>query len=362
MRTTLIAATTLAAATLPGQPGARAQPAGDASADPVIQEYRAKLPLLLERYSTNRKIRTRDVRYVTDPKTGGRVGDEVVHILGEVVTDGKQMKAYVLEGKMTNPALEQRKTDVNFWRPDMRFDVTRKGSGFKIVNQELASVNYYNHEEYKYQFCAHVPMSAGGSGDGTSLWFDERGRKAAVITVIEVKHVTRNGRPCVEVRTRWDNRHGMVETASTFLDPAHDYVTVATELDWKPDFFTKKEFRLSSEVEYAPSAEGFPLPKFLRVTNQHKGQEVRKVRDVEFLSYERYVPSADEFQLEGPYGLTTPAEVPAAANPAVAPPPGRRVWPWVAVAAGLALAAATGVLVYRSRRATRPTRDAVNRQ
>jgi hypothetical protein len=73
--------------------------------------------------------------------------------------------------------------------------------------------------------------------------------------------------------------------------------------------------------------------------------------DIEFLSYERYVPSAEEFQLEKPYGLTTPAVAPTAANLALGPPPtGRRWWPWVVVALGAALAVTAVFLFRRGRR------------
>ena len=323
--------------------------------DTFLREYQSRLPLLVERYSTNRKIHVRDIRYVFDPKAGEAVGDERGNLLSEIVTDGRQIKGVVLEGKLADPVLEKRKTDVNFWRPDMRFSVTRKGSKFAVVNQDLASTNYYFHEVTKYLHLAHVPMTAGGAAAGTTLWFDERGHKAAVVTVVDVKPATRNGRACVEVRTKWDNHHGIAEHASTYLDPANDYITIAVEADWKKDFFTNKEFRGSSEIEYAPSAEGFPLPKFVRSTTQYKGQPVRKTRDLEFVLYERYVPSPEEFQLEKPFGLVTPAELPAAANPALSPPaPRRRVWPWVALAAGAVLAVVAALLLVRSRRAKPP--------
>ena len=45
--------------------------APDASAVAFTKEYRAKLPLLMERYVTNRKIRYRLVRYVMDGEGGG---------------------------------------------------------------------------------------------------------------------------------------------------------------------------------------------------------------------------------------------------------------------------------------------------
>ena len=80
-----------------------AQSPEDKSSDPIIQEYRATLPKLIQRYSTNRKIRTRDIRYVFKPKPGEQMGDVRVDILGETITDGHQLKGYVTEGKFTEP-------------------------------------------------------------------------------------------------------------------------------------------------------------------------------------------------------------------------------------------------------------------
>ena len=161
----------------------------------------------------------------------------------------------------------------------------------------------------------------------------------------------RDARACVEVRTRWDNRHGMVQLASTFLDPANDYITVATETDWKTEPAVG-DYKAIREVEYQMSAEGVLLPKWSRASVKNRAGVSVKVSDVEFLSYERYVPSADEFLLEKEYGLVTPAVIPTAANPALTPPARRwRAWPWAVVAAGAALAVAAVGLYRRSRRA-----------
>ena len=332
-------------------------PDEDRGSDPIIQAYRAKLPMLIERYSTNRKIRTRDIRYVVDPNAGEQMGDVRVNILGETITDGKQIKGYVIEGKFTDTVQESRKTDVNFWRPDMRFDVTKQGNKFKIVNQALASTNYSSHEPKKYFYYVYAPMLSGGSAFGTSLWFDQRAHKSVPITVVGVNRVERNGRECIEVRTKWDNRHGLVEFANTYLDPANDFITVAGEMDWKKVPIIKKgekntgrEFRNAFEVEYSPSVEGYPLPKFIRYTTQYRGEPARKGSEVEFLSYEKYTPSPEDFQLEKEFGLTTPAVVAFAENTALAPVAApRRWWPWLAVGAGLILAGVTIVILRRNR-------------
>ena len=350
MRAIFLAATLVGIAL--GTPGAaRADaptpaPTPTDASDPTFRAYLAKLPALLERYSTNRKIRYRLTRYEVDAKAGATVGDVTVSALAEVVTDGQQMKLVVLESKP-----ERFKDVVQFWRPDMRFDVTKKGDKYKITQQELASSNYYVHEREKYNFYAHEPMRAGGSA-GTTLWFEQRTEGSVAVTALEAKPATRDGRAGVEVRARWDNRHGMVRFASTFLDQANDFMTVAAESDWAPDP-VRGENKFVREIEYPASADGSLVPKRSRSYFQCKSGAVVKQTDVEFLSYERYVPSADEFLLEKDYGLVTPAVIPAAANPALTPPPRRwRAWPWAVVAAGAALAVAALGLYRRSRRAT----------
>lgn len=288
--------------------------------DPTFRAYLAKLPALLERYSTNRKIRYRLTRYATDAKAGVAVGDVTVAALAEVVTDGQQIKVVALESKP-----ERFKDVAQFWRPDMRFDVTKKGDKYKITLQELAGGNYFNHEREKYNFYAHEPMRDGVSA-GTTLWFEQRTEGAVAVTALEAKPATRGGRACVEVRARWDNRHGMVRLASTFLDPANDFMTVATETDWAPDP-VRGENRFVREIEYQASADGSLVPKRSRAYFQCKSGAVVKQTDVEFLSYERYVPSAGEFLLEKDYGLVTPAAIPTLASAALAPPVRPR-WPW----------------------------------
>ena len=311
---------------------AQAQAPADNRSDPTLREYRAKLPLLVERYSTNRKIRYRITRYVSEPAPGQRAGDVALTAVNELITDGQQIKVVTLESKPEHPEVAK------FWRPDMRFDISKKGGAFKITEQHSASSNYYSHELLKYNLFAHEPLRAGGNSVGTPSFFDTRARSNSIaVTINEVKRSTWKGRPCLEVRSRWDNNHGTVEVAGTYLDLDHDSITVATETDSKTAPDGKKPYQRVEEIEYQPSAEGFPLPKSSRRYLRFDDGTTRTVWEVEYLSYERYTPAAEEFQLEKAYGLTTPAGVPAESNPALVRPPERRWWPWAAVAAGVVL-------------------------
>ena len=367
MRTTALAAAYILAA----GSAAQAQPAEDMSANPILREYRSKLPLLVERYSTNRKIRVRSIGYVVDPRPGERIGDEVSNIVRETITDGLQMKEVTLESKWTNPILDQNRinNDDRFWKPEIRFNVGRTGVQFKIAEENLARTNYYVHETAKYWWYAHTPMTAGGFV-GTSLWFDERGHNSVIVTVVDIKPATRNGRECVEVRSQWDNRHGMVELSSTYLDPSNDYIAIATETDWATETFfgtdppPSRHYKRLAEIVYQPSAEGFPLPKFVRGTFQIQGGAVRKVYDLEFLSYEKYVPSPEEFQLEKAYGIPTPVVLPekvkstSTAEPEppapAAPEEESPVWPWVAVASAVMVVVVADFAIRRYRKKEAP--------
>lgn len=154
----------------------------------------------------------------------------------------------------------------------------------------------------------------------------------------------------------------------TYLDPGNDFITIGTETDWRDeppsDRRSDQRWKLIDIIEYRPSIEGFPLPKSSRRTLHFEDGSVRKVHDVEFLSYERYVPAPDEFQLEGRYGLSTPSVSPNTDQfepdaPTEVPGPvdrfalgkSRR---WIVLAAVVGLAIAVALLIRHTSR--RPAR------
>ena len=316
------------------------------STDPVVLAYRDTLPTLIERYSTDRKIRYRVTRYVLYAFEGKAVGDVSSTAVVEVVTDGRQLKLVTLEGKT-----ERHPAAAHFWRPDMRYGVAKAGDGYEIVERHLAESSYSSHEFDKSLFFAHVPMRAGDHSI-TPLWFDRRGEGEVIETAVETRPATRNGKACVEVRSQWDNRHGFVPLASTFLDSANDFATLGTETDWKKNP-PQGDYKAISEVEYGPSPEGVPLPKWCRSFVRDRAGLDLKVCDIEFLAYDRYVPSPREFLLEVDYGLATPPVGLSAGDAGVALTPDQitRAWSWGVLTAAVALAAVGTVAFYvRSRR------------
>src|SRR6185437_21008 len=170
----------------------------------------------------------------------------------------------------------------------------------------LASGNYSSHVMDKLGYHCSEAMRAGGNDGITPLWFDRRERRSTVSSVVGIQSSQYKGRPCVEVRSKWDNRRGMVTYANTYLDPEHDYITMGTESDWSIDPVNKKRRKLYVEIEYLQSSEGFPIPKSSRTSVEFEGGPRIKTYEVEFISYEKYTPSPEDFQLEKPFGLTTP--------------------------------------------------------
>jgi hypothetical protein len=284
------------------------------------------LPVLIERYSTNRKIRYLYTHYVCSSaqlKKGLRLGDVDVTTVTEVITDGRQVKSVVLES--TSPDL---KDTVSFWRPDRRYCVVRSQAGFTLMGDVPAFAKHYSHETPKYDSFAFEPMRAGGSTIGTSLWLDDLGRSPPVaIKVVGAKQSKWKGKNTIEVRSRWSNWNSS-EFVSTHLDPTNDLVSLGAETDWitEPvkgsDPPRVERYKLIDEIEYRKSEEGFPLPKSSRQSSLYEDGSTRKIYEVEFLSYERYTPSMEEFRLEGQYGLETPRDLAFTGwNPPVVPAP-----------------------------------------
>lgn len=352
--------------------GGLADPVDEGGVDAFLRDYQARLPVLLERYSTNRKISYRYTHYVCNSamlKEGERLGDVDVTSLVEVITDGRQLKSVILDATPSN-----RKDTVLFWRPDRRYNVARTEAGFELKDEMISFAKVYQHESLKYGFFAHEPMRAGGTTVGNSLWFDDFGPFGERIEVLGVKPSTWKGQRTIEVRSGWGRqRFRPNEFVNTHLDPMNDMVTLGAETDWitEPvkgsDPPRVERYKLIDEIAYRESEEGFSLPKSSRRTSLYEDGGPRKIYEVEFLTYDRYTPSSEEFQLERPYGLATPPPVPftgwhpklpPAAKPVADPPrpqlePAPSVEPargrrWLTLVALVSLAAA-GTLVVRSR-------------
>jgi hypothetical protein len=338
------------------------EPIEDEVVQSFLRDYRARLPALLERYSTNRKIRYRLTEYVVDSATGRAIDRVASRSVKELITDGTQIRVVPVEEERGGRGGIHR-----FWRQDVHFMVIpRDSGGFDLMVQgrrvhAMASI----HEAARYGYFAHEPIRAGGYGVATASWLEEYGPYDALVAVVDVRKSVRRGEPCLAVRTRWDDRNGIVEESMTYLDPGNDFITIGTETDWRYEPLSDQRRKLIDEIEYRPSMEGFPLPKSSRRTLHFEDGSKQRVHEVEFLSYERYVPAQGEFQLEGRYGLSTPSVSPNTDQfepeaPAETPDPVERFAlgksrKWIVLAAVLGLVIAVALLIWQTtRRPARP--------
>jgi hypothetical protein len=344
------------------------KPEDDSGVVRFLNEYRARLPVLIERYSTNRKIRYRythyvfDLRFVSKAQPNLGIGDVDTTCVKEVITDGWQLKSVVLNG---NPA--DVKDTHSFWRPDRRFDIKRR-PGVSVLANEMASYGkMYDHEKARYDFFAHEPMRAGGNVVGTTLWLDDIDPRGGVIAVCDVRQSTWKGKDCIQVRSRWESSSKLVVNSNTYLDPLNDHVVLGAETDWMVDSDMSQDpplerhYKLVDEIEYRLSEEGFPMPKSSKLASHYQDGSKRKIYEVEFITYERYSPSKEEFQLEGTYGLTTPPvrspveAVGERSTPERASLPTRSARRWVILAAVAVLMLSVVLLIlYTSRRPAQP--------
>ena len=133
-----------------------------------------------------------------------------------------------------------------------------------------------------------------------------------------------------------------------YLDPANDLAFLGFESDGIDDFKTRKKgpIKFAGRLTYRPSDEGFPLPwKFETWNLLPDGTRVPQ-SSAEVTEYEKYTPTADDFDLEKQFGVTPPIE-----TPAETPVPEELSWRGLyAVAAVVALLAGWGVGVVRRRR------------
>jgi hypothetical protein len=277
------------------------QAGADESIDSFIRDYKARLPDLRKRYSTNRKIRYRYTDYAVVSDDGRKAGDVVSTSINELITDGNRIRVVVIES--VPPEL---KDTHRFWRPDVQFGVTQKDGGYTITDLKRPNSRNYSHESARYEYFAHEPIRAGGKTLATAFWCEDFGPDGPTITIERVGSTTWRGKKCLEVRSRWDvGDRSLEDIARTYLDPDHR-VTLGTETGWLSHPGIAKRYKLIDEIDYEPSHDGILFPKSSRQTVEWEDGSSGKVHDVEFLAYEYYTPAPEEFELEGRYRLRTP--------------------------------------------------------
>ena len=141
--------------------------------------------------------------------------------------------------------------------------------------------------------------------------------------------------------------------STIYLDPANDYAYLGFDSDGSHDPKTRKKgpIKMTGRLTYQASSEGFPIPTksetwLILPSGKRLLQSV-----VEISSFEKYTPTADDFDLEKQFGVK-PLPLPGS-TAALA---GGRSWRWLyAVAAVLALVTGGLVVVARRRRSATAT-------
>ena len=126
---------------------------------------------------------------------------------------------------------------------------------------------------------------------------------------------------------------------TSYFDPANSFAYLGSESAEASTPRRPWASVTTCVLEYEARAGTYPLPKrFTRHVQPEKGGKLLEY-EVVYTRFEDYVPDADDFRLEGRYGLTTPSgpdwKPPAAPNPAHSP----RAWNF---RAGLAIVAVVG--------------------
>jgi len=140
--------------------------------------------------------------------------------------------------------------------------------------------------------------------------------------------------------------------STIYLDPANDYAYLGFDSDGSPDQKTagkKGAVKMTGRLTYRPSVEGFPLPVKLEVWYILPNGKRLPQSVTEISSYEKYTPTADDFDLEKQFG-DKPLPLPGSAAALAA----GRSWWWLYAVAGVLAAVTVGlVVVARRRRAAR---------
>ena len=110
------------------------------------------------------------------------------------------------------------------------------------------------------------------------------------------------------------------------------------------------------EITYVPSDFGYPVPKKYVSNFVEPNGKVTPMLEIDFLKWERYTPTADDFDLEKQFGVK-PLPKPVEATPSpidTVPETPERNWGlWIASAALVVVTVVLFVFVWRRRRMDR---------
>lgn len=154
------------------------------------------------------------------------------------------------------------------------------------------------------------------------------------------------GRPAVEAK--FEEMFGIINLL--YLDPANDLAFLGFDSEGMYDHKAKMKspIRLTGWMTYKTSAEGFPLPERFETWSVHPDGKRVPHSLTEVISYEKYTPTSDDFDLEKQFGVRP---LPPGTLVSAMATSGGRSWRWLyAGAAVLGLVTVALAVVARRRR------------
>jgi len=328
-----------------------------ADADDGRGAFREQLQSIKDKYFTNRRIVISGISY----KIPNTVEDkyEVDYTYeSECIFDAKERLRATLgkisDGKHYDMIIDKR----------MFFDVTKidgryKLDSFKIFPDDREHLKYSGriiayrmtsfdgHRSAEYYVMSPKPSANGGTDvviDGFTP--SDSQRPDTMNLRLHGKNVyIKSVNPRVVQDTTF--------SASYFFDKKNHLVYLGGEYSSQGNLEIPKPHKRYDVMEYhTVPGEPQPMPKrFTRHVQIDGGPKLLQVEET-YLSYEKYVPSDDDFKLEKKYGLTTPTKPEDKSLVGeTSSGPGRRPWYLLTIAAGVLLAGFVVYFVRRSRRA-----------
>ena len=294
-----LVATTLAA------PGSGShQPAGEASFDAVGKDRDAQARL----YHHNKRITSKVRIYAVEWKDGRGSSALGADFDTEEVYDA----AGNARGTITASRLDTRKTNTaSYLTPDIAYAVNRDGTGYAI--RDFVSLR---DSPFQYLLRSHVGpgrMTATFDGrrslDVVAQLLAGKGNLSHTLALDAASRTTKFGKDVLAVPSTLTPKPGGGAgpiRQTSYFDPANAHAFLGAESEEPPGPERSWAHQQTCVLEYQSRPDGPPVPRrFARHVRPEGGDPLLEY-EVDFIGFEDYTPTADDFRLEARYGLPTP--------------------------------------------------------
>jgi len=326
----------------------RAQPAGEASFDAVTKSLDAQKRLYLH----NKRVTSTVRIYAVEWKDGRGSSALGADFDTEEVYDA----AGNARGTITASRLDTRKTNTaSYLTPDIAYAVNRDGTGYVIRD-------FVSHRDSPFQYLQRSTVGPGrmpSTFDGrrslelVAHLLAGKGNLSHTLALDAPTRTTKFGKDVLAVPSTLTPKPGAgagVIRQTSYFDPAHAHAFLGAESEEPPGPERSWAHQQTCVLEYQSRPDGPPVPRrFARHVRPEGGDPLLEY-EVDFIGFEDYTPTADDFRLEARYNLTTPTGPDDKPASGVRPPDPAPVWPWVALLAGVVVVGVVGFVVYRRRR------------